>query len=58
MLYSPKFYDKALKSAKIEELTPIILKFAYNNRYFSEIITGCIMRGLGSGDSDEFKNYI
>lgn len=58
MLYSPKFYDKALKSTKIEELTPIITKFAFNNRYFSEIISGCIMRGLGNGDIDEFKNYL
>ncbi|CAD8084108.1 unnamed protein product [Paramecium sonneborni] len=58
LLYLPKFYDKALKSTKTEELIPIILKFAYNNRYFSEIIAGCIMRGLGSGDSDDFKNYL
>ncbi|CAD8116913.1 unnamed protein product [Paramecium sonneborni] len=58
LLYLPKFYDRALKSTKTEELSPIIVKFAYNNRYFSEMIAGCIMRGLGSVDSDEFKIYL
>jgi len=58
LLYSYKFYDKMLKNNKIDDLVPIVLKFAHNNLYFSEIIAGCILRGLSSQDPEEFKNYL
>lgn len=58
LLYCYKFYDKMLKNNKIDQLIPIILKFAYNNQYYSEIIAGCILRGLSTQDTDEFKNYL
>lgn len=57
LLYSPKFYDKILKT-KIDDILPVILRLSYKNRYFSEIISGCIMRGMSNGDFDEFKNYL
>ena len=43
---------------KVDDIIPIILKLSYNNRYFSEIISGCIMRGLVNADIDECKNYL
>ncbi|CAD8206139.1 unnamed protein product [Paramecium octaurelia] len=57
LLYSPKFYDKILKT-KVEDILPVIQRLSYQNRYFSEIISGCIMRGMSNGDVDEFKNYL
>ncbi|CAD8119650.1 unnamed protein product [Paramecium sonneborni] len=57
LLYSPKFYDKIMKS-KVDDIIPIIIRLSYKNRYFSEIISGCIMRGLVNTDIDECKNYL
>ncbi|CAD8206268.1 unnamed protein product [Paramecium pentaurelia] len=57
LLFLPKFYDKILKT-KVDDILPIILKLSYKNKYFSEIISGCIMRGMSNGDVDEFKNYL
>ncbi|CAD8179644.1 unnamed protein product [Paramecium octaurelia] len=57
LLYQPKFYDKILKT-KVDDILPLIIKLSYKNKYFSEIISGCIMRGMSNGEVDEFKNYL
>jgi ubiquitin carboxyl-terminal hydrolase 34 len=62
LLYSFKLYDKVMRSltstTAIQVLCELCTRLAHEDMYYSEIICGCVLRGIYRADQDEMVIYL